>query len=259
MSPETEPQLPAHLADSAGQAWAGRSFDNNAHASDDGSAPPALMAAIARFRRGEAGEDAVVDALRDARLLIPLIARAGDEEIGVHGLAIDKTQELSIVTVSGPDGRNVLPVFSSVSTLAAWNASARPVPADGVRVALAAASEGTELVVLDPTSDTEFVVRRPALWAIAQSQPWAPSHSSDAVLAALEASIASELAVTEVTIAAGDPEARLAGPELIVRLRLLAGLSREELDAVIARLAARWAGDDTIALRVDSLTVELGR
>src|SRR5690606_14137168 len=98
---------------------------------------------------------AVVDAFRNARLLIPLVAEAGDEGVNDRGVRVDKTQELSIVTVGGPDGRAVLPVFSSVATMAAWNDAARPVPADGRRVALAAASEGTDLVVIDPTSRTE--------------------------------------------------------------------------------------------------------
>ena len=50
---------------------------------------------------------------------------------------------------------------------------------------------------------------------------------------------------------------RLDLPELIVQLSLVAGLTRAELDAVLQRLAARWAADDAIATLVDSLTVRL--
>lgn len=256
---EGTPALPAHLGDSAGQPWAGRSFDENTHSNDDGSAPPALSEALSRFRAGEIGQSGVVDALRDARLLIPLVAHAGDVGVNEHGHAVDKTQELSIVTVAGPDGRNVLPVFSSVAAMSAWNPQARPVPADGVRVALAAASEETDLVVLDPLSPTEFAVRRPALWAIAQSLQWQPSFESDAVRAAFNASVASELSVLSVELLAGDPQARLAGAELIVRLELIDGLTRELLDATLARLAQRWAASETIATQVDSLAVKLVR
>ena len=49
-----------------------------------------------------------------------------------------------------------------------WDAAARPVPADGVRTAVAASADDTDLIVIDPGSDTEFVIRRPAVWAIAQ-------------------------------------------------------------------------------------------
>ena len=93
-----------------------------------------------------------------------------------------------------------------------WNPIARPVPADGVRVALAAADDGTELVVLDPGSPTEFVLRRPAVWAVAQSHDWVPPFESEGVKSAFERSIRSELAVLAVTLLAGDPGARLAGP-----------------------------------------------
>ncbi len=64
-------ELPAHLAgnlaDSAGQAWEGRSFTPNPAAGDDGSADPALWDALTGFRAGEGDQVAVVDALRRAR------------------------------------------------------------------------------------------------------------------------------------------------------------------------------------------------
>jgi hypothetical protein len=198
-----------------------------------------------------------VDALRGSRLLIPLVAELGDEGETDGGLRVDKSQELSIVTVAGPDGRTVQPVFSSVTAMTAWNPAARPVPADGRRAALAAAAEGTELIVLDPTSETEFVLRRPAVWAVAQGTPWLPSDRDPAVVDAFRASIASELGVHGVALVSGDPQSRLAGEELVVRLALAAGLTREELDAILARLAQRWAADDVIATRVDSLRVQL--
>jgi hypothetical protein len=247
----------AGFADSAGQAWEGRQFDDNPFGDDDGTAPPALLGALAAFRAGEAGAEAVVDAVRDARLLIPLVAELGDEGRTDDGMLVDKSQELSIVTVAGPDGRTVQPVFSSVTAMQAWNPAARPVPAAGRRAALAAASEGTELIVLDPTSETEFVLRRPAVWAVAQGTPWVPSHRDPEVAEAFRASIAPELGVHDVALLSGDPASRLAGEELVVRLALAAGLTREELDAILNRLAQRWAADDVIATRVDSLRVQL--
>lgn len=247
------------LADSAGQPWAGRTFEPNASADDDGSAPPALIAALEGFRSGELGEAEVVTAFRASRLLIPLVAEAGDEGLSPHGFRVDKTQELSIVTVAGPDGRAVLPVFSSVAAMTAWNPTARPVPAAGPRVALAATSEGTELVVLDPTSDTEFAIRRPALWAIGQELPWMPSYGDRVVAEAFAASVAEEPSVQTVTLAPGDPTARLLGPELVVQLALRPGLERAELDALVARLQDRWAAASVIVGRVDSMRVSVVR
>ena len=44
-----------------------------------------------------------------------------------------------------------------------------------------------------------------------------------------------------------------------MRLELVDGLTRELLDATLARLAQRWAANDVIATRVDSLPVQLVR
>lgn len=246
-------------SDSAGVPWQGRAFRENAHSDDDGSAPLDFLAAIAAFRAGEAGPDAVVDALRGARILTPLVAERGEEGLSPRGHVVDKTQELSIVTVAAPDGRTVMPVFSSVTAMSAWDAGARPIPTPAVRVAQAAVGEGTDLIVVDPGSETEFVVRRPAVWALARGEGWMPPHASPVVRQAFLESIASELAAIDVELSAGDPQARLHGPETVVRLRLLDGLDRRELDAVLGRLAQRWAADDRIATLVDSLTVKLER
>lgn len=243
--------------DSAGQPWAGRHFEANAFSGDDGSATPELAAAVAAFRAGTGAREAVVAAFRQARLLIPLVAHLAEAGVSDDGHVIDKKQELSIVTVAGEDGRTVLPVFSSVAAMQAWNAKARPVPADGSRVALAAAAESTELVVLDPTAESEFVIRRPALWALAKAETWRSPHTDPTVFEAFVASIGTEHSVLAVSLSDGDPEARLLGPEVLVRLVLVQGLTQAELDAVLARLAQRWAADDRIALGVDSLGVQL--
>lgn len=243
--------------DSAGQPWAGRSFGETAFADDDGTAPARLSAALQQFRAGSAEETAVVDAVRTSRLLIPLMAKLGESGVNERGVTVDKSAELSIVTVAGPDGRNVLPVFSSVGAMTKWNVQARPVPADGVRVALAAADEGTDLVVLDPTSETEFVIRRPALWAVAQSLPWSPGYSDPQVAEEFQASVAGEPEVAALALVSGDPDAMLRGPELVVQLALRPGLDRATLTALLERVQSRWAASELIANRVDSLTVKL--
>jgi hypothetical protein len=255
MSPEAD--TPA--GDSAGVPWEGRRFEDNRHAADDGSADPALLAALSGDGDGVRDARAVVDAYRAARLLIPLVAEKGEEGLAPNGLRVDKTQELSIVTVAAPDGRRVLPVFTSVDAMKRWDAAARPIPADGVRTAVAAAGDDTELIVIDPGSATEFVLRRPAVWAIGQGLPWEPSHTSTEVFTGLQESVGVELAVLDFAVEAGDPEGRLRGPELIVHLHLMQGLEQEELDTVLARLARRWAADDRVAVLVDSLTVKIHR
>ena len=243
--------------DSAGIPWAGRHFEPSASSDDDGSAPEALLAAIHGFQLGELGEADVIDALRDARLLIPLVAELGEEGQTEAGLKLDKTQELSIVTVEGPDGRTVLPAFSSVDAMKHWQPSARPIPVPAVRVALAAVSEHTDLIVLDATTDTEFAIRRPAVWALAQQQSWTPSYRDTEVFKAFVDAAEAEPSVLSVHLTAGDARARLAGPELIVHLSLASGLDQPALDALLARLQERWAHSELIAARVDSLGLML--
>ncbi|WP_166996188.1 SseB family protein [Paramicrobacterium fandaimingii] len=248
---------PTDKADSAGQPWAGRSFRPNERAADDGTAPAGLIQALEAFQSGDDDGRRVVAEFAVSRLLIPLVAHAGEHGLTEDGLVVDKTQELSIITVGGPDGRNVMPVFSSVDAMRSWNPDARPVPSEGVRVALAAAEERTDLVVLDPTAPTEFVIRRPALWSIAQSQAWIPSFADPEVIAAFERSARADPRITGITVEAGDPTARLTAPETIVTLSLVSGLNREELDALVSAQSSRWAAEGLIANRVDSLKVAI--
>ncbi len=248
---------PSNLTDSAGQPWAGRQFEPNANAGDDGSAPAELVAEIARYRAGKAEASDVVRIFRDSRLLIPLLAVLGESGTNAHGRIVDKSQELSIVTVEGPDGRTVLPVFSSVAAMSAWNPVARPVPASGPRVAVAAVSEGTEVVVLDPMSETEFAIRRPALWAMAQEREWIPGHLDADVVQAFVNTVVDESAVLEVTLSAGDLDGRLRGPELMIHLLLADGLAEVEVSGLVNRLTERWSNDEIIAERVDSIGVAL--
>ncbi|PPI55561.1 SseB family protein [Rathayibacter toxicus] len=255
--PRDDRALSAHLTDSAGTPWAGRRFEPNSASADDGSAPVTLVRALAEFASGAAGAEQVVDVLRECRLLIPLVTRLAAEGEGTSRLVSDTTQELAVVTVAGPDGRAVLPIFSSVDALRRWDASARPIPIDARRAALAAVAEATEVMVLDPASEHEFVVRRPALWAIAEATPWRSSVRDSEVAAALQAGAWREPAVASVAVRAGDERQRLTGPELVVVVELRPGLDRDALDALVARLGERWAASAVIAARVDSMTVQL--
>lgn len=259
MSPEPEHVHGHGAADSAGQPWAGRSFTPNPAAGDDGSADAALIAALNGFRAGTARPEDVVEAFRSARLLIPLLAHAGEIGTAPDGHLVDKTQELSIVTVAAPDGRRVLPAFTSVATMSAWDPQARPVPAAGPRVALAAASEQTELIVIDPTAPTEFVLRRPAVYALATGEPWAAPHSLPGIRHAFERALEAEPDALAVELLAGDPSQRLQAPELTVRLSVRAGLDFDALQALVARLSERWAASPAIAGGVDSLAVQVVR
>ncbi|HEY0374821.1 MAG TPA: SseB family protein [Amnibacterium sp.] len=245
-------------ADSAGRPFAGRTFEAtpSPFAGDDGTAPPAFLAAHAELVAGRAGPETVVAALQDARLLVPLLADLG--EAGEHdGRTIDKKAELALVTVAGPDGRRVLPAFASAAAMAAWNPAARPVPAPARQVALGAASDGTELVVVDPGSPTCFGLRRGALEALARGLPWTPPWQDAAVRAALVAPAGAEPAVADVVVGTDDPGCILEGAEVRVTLVVRPALDRDGLAALVDRIRAAWTADDVVTARVDSLAVRI--
>lgn len=150
----------------------------SAFAGDDGSADPAVAAALTALGDGSGSLAAVVEALAGTRVLVPVLAEleaAETVEVGGHAHTVDKEASAGIVALQAPDGRSALPVFSSVATMAAWRREARPVPTDVVRAALSVVSEGWELVVLDPGGPVTALLPRPAVWALAQQQPWRPA------------------------------------------------------------------------------------
>ncbi|QZY52565.1 SseB family protein [Leucobacter tenebrionis] len=259
-------------ADSAGFPWEGRTFEHHGtdFADDDGETPDELRAAVSAVRevagavvRGDADPDALAEANADAilalsrvRVLIPLLAEAGDTGITPDGRTVEKSQELSIVTIAAPDGRRVMPVFSSVTAMRAWHADARPIPVPGPQAALAAAQEETDLIIVDPGSpEREFGVRRTQLRAVALGERCLPAWADPAVLEAFRASTARDPRVVEVLLVPGDPEARLLAPETDVVLRIASGLARDELQEVVTGLQQRWAASELIAERVDSLRI----
>jgi hypothetical protein len=136
-----------------------------------------------------------------------------------------------------------------------WNATARPVPSDAIRVALAAASEGNTRIILDPGSETEFAFRRAAIAAMAQQQSWIPPHLSTSVIAEFEKAVDTENAIAKVSITSLDPQSRLAGPEVKVQLHVVAGLSKEQLEEVLYRVTQNWAESDVISSSVDSMAL----
>jgi len=245
------------FADSSGVPWEGRAFAANAFAGDDGKADPALIAAIQALHAGNGTQVQVIDAFRKARVLIPLLANLGDSGEGVHGQIVDKSADLSIVTVETPDKQNGLPVFTSVEAMSAWNKDARPVPHSAVKAALAAAAEGNTRIIVDPGSATEFVIRRPAFEAIAKELPWVPSFEMPEVKEAFDKALAGNPELAGWSIAGGDPLSLLKSTEVELTLQLATTLTQEDFDALMQKLAQAISESAVIAERVDSLRVKL--
>lgn len=257
---EIPPHLHGGLADSAGQPWAGRTFSENPWQNDDGTAPAELTEALAKLRAGEGSPVEVVDALRDTRLLIPLVAELGEEGINDQGVKVDKSADLSIVTVKAPDGRGIVPVFSSVAAMQRWDESARPIPVDSRRAALAAVEEQNDLLILDPGSpETEFAVRRPAVWAISQATDYELPWRDPEVLKQAQTLLGIEPRLLGIDLLPGDPQCVFAGPELLIALHVAADLDEESTRDVVTNAQSALAGNSELVERVDSLGLRVDR
>ena len=245
------------FSDSAGVPWDGRSFDSNEWSNDDGSANPELIETICRAKRGQALAEDVVNAIRGTRVLIPLLANLGESEISADGLKLDKSAELSIVTVQTPDLQSGLPIFSSTDSMRAWNSDARPVPVDIAKAALAAAKENNTRLILDPANESEFVFRRAAIQALATQKQWTHPIRSDAVRTAFTAAVGEINEIVRFELQDGDPRSELESAEVLLILQLQTGLDREQIDALMQSLAHKISQSFEIAEEVDSLRVKL--
>lgn len=283
-------ELPGHIAaalagsggatDSAGQPWAGRSLageDAKIHnfEDDDGSADAGYLAAVAALQSAAGDEAAVVASLAAARVFVPIVAQLAEEgeaAAGPHGdiLHADKQADMALVTLKAPDGRTAMPVFTSAASLEAWHPQARPVAVYAARAALSAVAEGAELLVLDPGSEYTFVVRRPAVWALAQQRDWVPSYADPELAEAMAQATAGYPAVRRVELHPGGGVASATaggafvpgggpGPELRVVLFLEDGLDAAGVQAVVAGLNSDWSRNAVFAERVDSIEVKLQR
>ena len=244
------------FSDSAGVPWEGRSFEANPFSGDNGLADEKLLEAIANFQTGVVGLEKVFEAFASARFLIPLVAELGESGEGAHGQKVDKSADLSIVTVLTPDNQKALPVFSSVAAMTKWNPNARPVPNDGRKVCLAAASEGNTRIVLDPLSETELVIRRPAIAAIAQGFDWLPPERNPEVVELINQSVENISEVDSFTLVCGDPTSRLRGQELLLVVYLEPGLSELALKGIEGQLFEQLGASERFVELVDSLAVK---
>lgn len=248
--------------DSAGIPFEGREFRPHPFAGDDGSLPSLLGHALTAFsqQRDEPGYTGVLDALRQVRVLVPLIAQAGEVGYTPEGRVVDKSQELSIVTLQGAEGESVGVMFSDTESMRIWRPDARPTPVEATRVAAWALAEGVPRVVLNPQSETEVVLRRSALAALVSGENFIPPWKDPAVVGVLSASLEATPAI-EAEVTTGWEWGSPRGPDIVLTVSLPPGLDRAELTSLQNSLESTWAMDphfyrvvDGIALRFVAAT-----
>jgi len=132
-------------------------------ASDDGSPDMPIREAIDSF--------SLTTALRAGRVIVAVVAMA-DETTEVDGVTVDKSSEMSLVSMIAKDGRRGLLAFTGIDALRAWDPSARPVPVSGVDAARAAIDDDCEALVLDVAGPRMQVVPEADLVVLAGLDRW---------------------------------------------------------------------------------------
>lgn len=203
---------------------------------DDGSADPALTAALAAYDRDRSTEPELLSALAGARVLVPVVAVLGEVETGPDGLRREKTSDMAVPTLQAPDGRRALPAFTSMETLRRWRPDARPVAVPLPQALLAASHEQADTVVVDLAGPVTYQLTGPALRALAEGRTSADPLADPAVTDALRTLLDAEPGVlvahllpsaeTDATLALGlAPDA----PAAEVAQRLAQALATDEV------------------------------
>lgn len=254
--------LPPHfreksaLTDSAGTPWAGRDYAASPFPGDDGSTPPEVQAALAAHRAGEdPHRTALVRALAGSRVLVPIMAVATELGTTAHGLTGDNGADMAMVSIQSPDGAKTLPIFTSAAALTAWRRDARPVPVVTPQAAQAAVQEECTSLLVDPATPAEeggpILLPRSVLWALAQGREWIPPHEDPELAAVLDGIGQRSAAVIGLS---AHPGTRT---EVELQLRLVAGLTAEQVQAVLSQVTDSLGMEPLVAERISSLRIAL--
>ncbi len=237
--------------DSHGVPWADRELSPAAYATDDGSADPAVLAALAQVVRTPSSdtETELLQLVARSRWLVPIVAVAVDTELR-GGLRVEGRAEMATPTLTAPDGRRALPVFSGVSTLMAWQSDARPQPITAAAAAQAAIQDECDTMIIDLGADHAVVLRPSMVWALAMVREWLPAHQDPVVAAGIAAAVADEPQVLGHALGDGAPPA---SGVLRVTLTLAPGLAPADVELLATRVGERIARDGELRARIDGL------
>ncbi|MFE7553548.1 SseB family protein [Streptomyces gardneri] len=206
---------------------------------DDGTADPRLTAALAAWAEDRTAHGPVLEALKDARLLVPVVAVLGEVETDENGLRREKTSDMAVPTLTAGD-RRALPAFTSIASLALWDPEARPVAVPLHQALQAAAHEKADTVVLDLAGPVPYQLTGPALRALAEGRASTDPLDDPAVREAVRAAVAAEPAVLRAHLGPGAADGTLA-------LVLAADAAPAE---AAQRVARALAADETLRARL---------
>ncbi|MFA3836495.1 MULTISPECIES: SseB family protein [Streptomyces] len=206
---------------------------------DDGSADPRLSAALAAWAEDRTAHGPVLAALKEARLLVPVVAVLGEVEEDENGLRREKTSDMAVPTLKAGD-RKALPAFTSTAALALWDPEARPVAVPLHQALQAAAHEQADTVVIDLAGPVAYELSGAALRAANEGRTTVEPLADPAVTEAVRAAVAAEPGVLRAHLGPGSADGILA---LV--------LDPSAAPAETARaVAGRIAADETLRARL---------
>ncbi|MFJ4921592.1 SseB family protein [Streptomyces sp. NPDC088725] len=216
-----------------------KNIPDSGFSDDDGTADPALTAALAAWAADRTAEGQVLAALRGARLLVPVVAVLGESETDENGLRREKTSDMAVPTLTAGD-RRALPAFTSLAALARWDPEARPVAVPLHQALQAAAHERADTLVLDLAGPVPYQLTGAALVAAAEGRASTRPLDDPAVTGAVRSAVAAEPAVLRAHLGPGSADGTLA-------LVLAADASPAE---AARRVAASLAADGVLRARL---------
>ncbi|MEU8531397.1 MULTISPECIES: SseB family protein [Streptomyces] len=207
---------------------------------DDGTADPRLTAALAAWAEDRTAHGPVLEALRDARLLVPVVAVLGEVEVDpVTGLKQEKTSDMAVPTLTAGD-RRALPAFTSIASLTLWDPAARPVAVPLQQALAALVHEKADTLLLDLAGPVPYQVTGSALLALAEGRTSTDPLHDPAVRDAVRAAVAAEPAVLRAYLGPGSADGTLA---------LVLGDGDAPAEAA-QRVARAIAADETLRARL---------
>ncbi|TXS46854.1 SseB family protein [Streptomyces sp. uw30] len=218
---------------------ANKNIPDSPFSDDDGCADPRLTAALAAWAEDRTAEGPVLEALKGARLLVPVVALLGEVEEDENGLRREKTSDMAVPTLKAGN-RTALPAFTSTDSLARWDPAARPVAVPLHQALQAAAHEKADTIVLDMAGPVTYELTGRALLALAEGRTTTDPLVDPAVREAVRAAVAAVPAVLRAHLGPGRADGTLA---LVVDA---SAVPAEAARAVADRLAA----DETLRARL---------
>ncbi|MET8623394.1 SseB family protein [Kitasatospora sp. NPDC004669] len=231
--------------DFSNPAFVGKSIPNPGFSDDDGTADPALAAALARWSQDRTAEPEVLAALTPTRLMVPIVAILGEVEVDEHGHQHDKTSDMAVPVLEAPDGRRALPAFTSLETLTRWRADARPAPTAAPQAAMVAFSERADTLLIDPAGPVPFLLTGARLRALAENRPYLPPVTDPEVREAVRALLAAEPQVVSGLLAPSEDS------DGVLAVVFDPALDQPGLQAAAQRVGRAVAGDPVLRVRLD--------